>query len=97
MTQFLGHKADLGCSRCKFRAEREPGSVGASGKMSYFTPVSSQSRIHDQVVEDNFNLPLQKQLLLLLQKQMEFVIFKEYLTLTLLKCQLATLIYARKK
>ena len=31
ITQFLGHKADLGCSRCKFQAQREPGTVGASG------------------------------------------------------------------
>ena len=30
ITQFLGHKADLGCTRCKFRAEREAGTVGAS-------------------------------------------------------------------
>ncbi len=38
VTQFLGHKADLGCTRCKFRAKREPHTAGASGKMSYFTP-----------------------------------------------------------
>ena len=35
VAQFLGHKADLGCSRCVFQAEREPGKKGASGKMSY--------------------------------------------------------------
>ena len=33
ITQFMGHKADLGCSRCKFRAKREPGTRGASGRM----------------------------------------------------------------
>ena len=37
VAQFLGHKADLGCSCCTFRAEREPGKQGASGKMSYCT------------------------------------------------------------
>ena len=37
VAQFLGHKADLGCSRCVFQAEREPGKKGASGKMSYVT------------------------------------------------------------
>ena len=37
VTQFLGHMADLGCSYCKFKAEREPGTTGASGKMSYLT------------------------------------------------------------
>lgn len=43
VTQFLGHKADLGCHRCKFRAEREPGTRGASGKMSYYTSGISRS------------------------------------------------------
>ena len=33
VAQFLGHKADLGCSHCTFKAEREPGKQGASGKM----------------------------------------------------------------
>ena len=37
VAQFLGHKADLGCSRCTFMAERQPGKQGASGKMSYCT------------------------------------------------------------
>ena len=30
VAQFLGHKADLGCSRCTFKAKREPGKHGAS-------------------------------------------------------------------
>ena len=51
ITQFLGHKADLGCSRCKFRAEREPGRVGASGKMSYFTGNNVSPRKHDEVLQ----------------------------------------------
>lgn len=51
VTQFLGHKADLGCSRCKFRAEREPGTIGASGRMCYFTPHSSAGRSHEEVVQ----------------------------------------------
>ena len=37
VAQFLGCKADLGCSRCTFKAERELGKQGASGKMSYCT------------------------------------------------------------
>ena len=49
VTQFLGHKADLGCSRCKFRAEREPGTAGASGKMSYYTPSACEARKHEEV------------------------------------------------
>ena len=49
ITQFLGHKADLGCTRCKFRAEREAGTVGASGSMSYYTPKASEPRNHQQV------------------------------------------------
>ena len=51
ITQFLGHKADLGCTRCKFTAEREPGTRGASGRMSYITPVPCSSRNHTEVVE----------------------------------------------
>ena len=51
LTQFLGHKANLGCSRCKFRAEREPGTVGASGRMCYFTPSHGcPQRKHSEVV-----------------------------------------------
>lgn len=58
LTQFLGHKADLGCSRCKFRAEREPGTVGASGRMSYLTPHGGAiSRSHQEVIQqaDEYN------------------------------------------
>ena len=51
VTQFLGHKANLGCARCKFRAEREPGTVGATGKMSYYTSTTSESRNHEEVAE----------------------------------------------
>ena len=50
ITQFLGHKADFGCSRCKFQAEREPGTVGASGKMSYYTSTSITARTHEEVL-----------------------------------------------
>ncbi len=53
LTQFLGHKANFGCSRCKFQAEREPGTVGASGRMSYFTSSSSPGREHGEVVESH--------------------------------------------
>eukprot|EP00731_Ephydatia_muelleri_P008580 Em0004g918a len=49
VSQFLGHKADLGCSRCTFTAEREPSTRGASGKMSYFTQSEAPSRTMEQV------------------------------------------------
>ena len=49
VSQFLGHKADLGCSRCTFAAEREPSTRGASGKMSYFTQSEAPSRTMEQV------------------------------------------------
>lgn len=51
VSQFLGHKADLGCPRCKFTAEREPHTIGASGKMSYFTPSSAAGRNHEEVIQ----------------------------------------------
>ena len=50
VTQFLGHKADLGCSRCKFSAEREKGARGARGRMSYYTSSRCTDRTHDEVV-----------------------------------------------
>ena len=50
ITQFLSHKANLGCTRCKFSAEREPDTVGASGRMCYFTSQSSVERSHSEVL-----------------------------------------------
>ena len=49
VSQYLGHIADLGCSRCNFRAERDPKKIGASGKMSYYTCVSASDRTNAQV------------------------------------------------
>lgn len=49
ITQYLGHKADLGCHLCKFRAAREPGTSGASGKMSYYSPSASDPRQDEEV------------------------------------------------
>ena len=49
ITQFLGHKADLGCHMCKIRALREPGTIGASGRMSYYTPSSCERRQDEEV------------------------------------------------
>ena len=49
VSQFLGHKADLGCSRCTFMAEREPSTRGACGKMSYFTRSEASGRTMEQV------------------------------------------------
>ena len=51
LTQFLGHKADHGCSRCKFQAQREPGTAGASGRMSYATTSSCEERTHNEVAQ----------------------------------------------
>ena len=50
ITQFLGHKADLGCTRCKFHAECEPGTRGASGRMSYYTGSNTVARNHSETV-----------------------------------------------
>lgn len=50
VAQFLGHKANLGCSRCKFTAQREPRTSGASGRMCYYTPSPSEKRSHEEVV-----------------------------------------------
>ena len=50
ITQFLGHKADYGCTRCKFKGEREPGTQGASGRMSYVTTRPAEERKHEEVL-----------------------------------------------
>ena len=50
VAQFLGHKADLGCSHCMFKAEREPGKQGASGKMSYCTRSYAPQRLKAQTL-----------------------------------------------
>ena len=47
--QYLGHKADLGCSRWNFMAERDPTKKGASGTMSYYTCVAAPDRTNAQV------------------------------------------------
>ena len=49
VSQFLGHKADLGCSRCTYMAEREHSTRGASGTMSYFTWSEASGRTMEQV------------------------------------------------
>ena len=49
ITQYLGHKADLGCHLCKFRATREPHTRGASGKMSYYSPTRCEPRRDKEV------------------------------------------------
>ena len=50
VTQFLGHKADYGCSRCLFQAEREQSTRGASGNMSYLTSSMAPPRSREQVL-----------------------------------------------
>ena len=37
MSQYKSHKADLPCDKCCFRAVREKGKIGASGKMSFYS------------------------------------------------------------
>lgn len=49
VTQFLGHKADLGCHMCKTKAIREANTKGASGRMSYYTPHPCEQRRDDEV------------------------------------------------
>lgn len=42
VSQFLGHKALLGCSRCPFSGEKECDECGKqSGRMSYFSKMKS--------------------------------------------------------
>ena len=50
MAQFLEHKADLGCSQCTFKAEREHDTTGASGRMSYLTLKMVPIRMRDDVL-----------------------------------------------
>ena len=50
VTHFLGHKADYGCSRCLFQAEREQSTRGASGNMSYLTSSMAPPRSREQVL-----------------------------------------------
>ena len=48
VSQFLGHKANKGCSRCEFEAEREnPRDV--TSRMSYFTALDIVPRLNDTV------------------------------------------------
>ena len=72
VTQFLGHKADYGCSRCLFQAEREESSRGASGNMSYltFSMAPPRNRLHSVLSINKLN-PNQK--LLIYKRKMVFV------------------------
>ena len=47
VSQFLGHKANKGCSRCEFEAQRENGNV--TGRMSYFTTQEVIPRVNNNV------------------------------------------------
>ena len=47
VSQFLGHKANKGCSRCEFEAQRENGNV--TGRMSYFTTQQVIPRVNNNV------------------------------------------------
>ena len=47
VSQFLGHKANKGCSRCEFEAQRENGDV--TGRMSYFTTQEIIPRVNNNI------------------------------------------------
>ena len=51
--QFVSHKADYGCSRCKFKAEREPSMRGSSGNMSYFTSIMAPNRTKEETTSQS--------------------------------------------
>lgn len=49
LSQYKSHKADLPCDKCMFRAVREKGTRGASGKMSFYTSEKSPARTDSEV------------------------------------------------
>ena len=51
LTGFLCHKANLGCNRCYFQAEREPGHPGATGRMSYYTQLTCCTRSKEEAFQ----------------------------------------------
>ena len=81
-SQFLDHKADLGCSRCMFMAERGPTKKGASGKMT------AQSRTHAQVLDQAYGIQV-SQLTSGSKREMVFVSVSwfVYHTLIWLECR----------
>ena len=48
LCQFLGLKANKGCSRCEFEAQRE-NSRDVTSRMSYFTAIDLVPRLNDTV------------------------------------------------
>jgi len=51
LTGFLSHKANQGCNRCYFQAEREPGRPGAMGCMSYYSKGTCCNRSKEEVFQ----------------------------------------------
>ena len=49
VSQFLSFKANKPCDKCHVTAKREPGSVCASGRMSFVTKSMAQSRNDTEV------------------------------------------------
>ena len=49
VSQFLSFKANKPCDKCHMTAKREPGSVCASGRMSFVTKSMAQSRNDTEV------------------------------------------------
>ena len=74
VSQFVSHKADYGCSQCKFKAEREPSMRRSSGKMSYLTSIMAPNRTMEGQLHNpkNICLPNPKLKPFLLKKRMGF-------------------------
>ena len=51
ISQFLSYKANRPCDKCHMIAKREPGTVGASGRMSFFTTSMPETRKDREVRE----------------------------------------------
>ena len=49
MSQFLSYKANKPCDKCHQTAKREPGTVGASGRMSFLTTSMAKKRTDREV------------------------------------------------
>ncbi|XP_078383369.1 uncharacterized protein LOC144665947 isoform X14 [Oculina patagonica] len=49
LSQFLSHKANKPCDKCHEKAKREPGTAGASGRMSFVTESMPRARTDKEV------------------------------------------------
>ena len=60
LTGFLCYKANLGCNRCYFQAEREPGHPGATGRMSCYTQLTCCTRSKEEAFQQAQEQQLQR-------------------------------------